>query len=149
MQDIKEREFRDSGSITNTEICFELRATTLRPHLHTEGFPLYPHRTSHTGNLHWGFTITNLGVHNSSLQQQPPLHKRQDTKPKQQSPLHKTDRDKAKQWSPLYKRDKALSQHSNDNHLFTRGITTNPNHNLNHLYTRGMITNPKHNLLYT
>ena len=41
MQDIKEREFRDSGSITNTEICFEVRATALRPRLHTEGFLLY------------------------------------------------------------------------------------------------------------
>ena len=41
MQDIKEREFRDSESITNTEICFEVRATTLRPRLNTERFPLY------------------------------------------------------------------------------------------------------------
>jgi len=54
MQDIKrEREFRDSGSIANTKICFEVRATALRPRLHTEGFSLMrPHRTSHTGNLH-------------------------------------------------------------------------------------------------
>ena len=53
IQGIKKREFRDSGSIANTKICFEVRATTLRPRLHTEGFPLYrPHRTSHTGNLH-------------------------------------------------------------------------------------------------
>ena len=53
MQDMKEREFRDSGLIANTEICFEVRATALRPRLHTEGFPLMrPHRTSHTGNLH-------------------------------------------------------------------------------------------------
>ena len=37
------REFRDSGSIANTEICFEVRATTLRPRLHIEGFPLYVH----------------------------------------------------------------------------------------------------------
>jgi len=30
--------------------------TALRPRLHTEGFPLTrPHRTSHIGNLHWGF----------------------------------------------------------------------------------------------
>ena len=45
MQDIKEREreFRDSGSIVNTEICFEVRATALRPHLHTEGFLLCVH----------------------------------------------------------------------------------------------------------
>ena len=54
MQDIRERErdFRDSGSITNTKIYFEVRVTALRPRLHTEGFSLKrPHRTSHTGNL--------------------------------------------------------------------------------------------------
>ena len=52
----------------------------LRPRLHTEGFSLYhPYRTSHTGNLHWGFSKYKIGVHNSSLQQTQPLHKRQDT----------------------------------------------------------------------
>ena len=49
MQDIKRkkregarerRELRDSGSNPNTKICFEVRATALRPRLHTEGFPL-------------------------------------------------------------------------------------------------------------
>ena len=39
----REREFRDSGSVANTEICFEIRATDLRPRLHTEGFSLYVH----------------------------------------------------------------------------------------------------------
>ena len=43
MQGIKEREFRDSGSITNTKICFEVRATALCPCLHTEGFSLCVH----------------------------------------------------------------------------------------------------------
>ena len=43
MQGIEERELRDSGSIANTEICFEVRATPLRPRLHPEGFPLYVH----------------------------------------------------------------------------------------------------------
>ena len=43
MQAIKERELRDSGSIANTKICFEVRATALHPRLHTEGFPLYVH----------------------------------------------------------------------------------------------------------
>ena len=47
-----------------------------------------------------------------------------------------------------HKRDKALSQ-TNHNHLYTRGITTNPNHNLNHLYTRGMNTNPKQRKITT
>ena len=41
IQDIK-REFRDSGSIANTEICFEVRVAALRPRLHTEG-SLYVH----------------------------------------------------------------------------------------------------------
>ena len=44
---VNKREFRDRGSIANTEICFEVRATALRPRLHTEEFLL-----SHTGNLH-------------------------------------------------------------------------------------------------
>ena len=33
IQDIKMLELRDSGSNINTEICFEVRATTLRPRL--------------------------------------------------------------------------------------------------------------------
>ena len=43
MQDIKERELRDSGSIASPKIYFEVRATALRPRLHTEGFPLIVH----------------------------------------------------------------------------------------------------------
>jgi len=54
MQDIREIELRDSGLNANTEICFKVRATTLSPRLHTEGFPLHPHRTSHKGNLYRG-----------------------------------------------------------------------------------------------
>ena len=49
MQDIREIELRDSGSNTDTEICFQVRATALRPHLHTEGFSLCPHRIFHKG----------------------------------------------------------------------------------------------------
>jgi len=50
---MRERKLRDSGLMANNKICFEVRATALCPHLHTEGFPLYrPHMTSHTGNLH-------------------------------------------------------------------------------------------------
>jgi len=56
MQGIKEREFRDSGSIANTKICFEVRATALRPCLHTEGFLLYVH----TGLLIQGISTENL-----------------------------------------------------------------------------------------
>ena len=57
---MRERELRDSGSIANSKICFEVRATTLRLRLHTEGFLLCPHRTSHTGNLHRGITTLHL-----------------------------------------------------------------------------------------
>ena len=49
MQDIREIELRDSGSNTNIKICFEVRATALRPRLHTERFSLCPHRTFHKG----------------------------------------------------------------------------------------------------
>jgi len=56
MLDIREIEFRDSGSNANTEICFEDRATALRPHLHTEGFHYVhagpPHREPPPRNLH-------------------------------------------------------------------------------------------------
>ena len=40
MQDIKSSELRDRRSNTNTRICFKVRATALRPRLHTEGFQL-------------------------------------------------------------------------------------------------------------
>ena len=52
MQEIREIEFRDSRSNANNKISFEVRGTALHPRLHTEGFPLCPHRTSHTDNLH-------------------------------------------------------------------------------------------------
>ena len=47
MQDIK-RELIDSGSNTNNEISFEIRTTTLRPRLHTEGFQTIHYRIFHT-----------------------------------------------------------------------------------------------------
>ena len=96
MQDIKEREFRDSGSITNTEICFEIRATALRPRLHTEVFSLVHTGPPIQGTSTEEFTSTNLKVHNSSLQ-----HNHLYTRGKAQSQLN----------NHLYiKRDKALSQ---------------------------------------
>jgi len=52
MEGIREIELRDSGSNANTKICFEVRATTLHPRLHIEGFQLRSHRTSHKENLH-------------------------------------------------------------------------------------------------
>ena len=48
MQDIKEGVDRKDPN-TNKRICFEIQANTLRPRLHTEGFPLCPHRTFHKG----------------------------------------------------------------------------------------------------
>ena len=36
----KSRELREKDQNTNTKIYFEIRATALRPHLHTEGFSL-------------------------------------------------------------------------------------------------------------
>ena len=56
MQDIRENDFRDSGSIANTEICFKIRATILRPRRHTEGFSLYVH----TGPRTQGASTENL-----------------------------------------------------------------------------------------
>ena len=83
MQDIREIELRDSGSNASTKICFEVRATALRPRLHTEGFSLRPHRTSQKGNLHQ--EICNYKVRSTQLlsSTQPPLYKRQGTKLKQ------------------------------------------------------------------
>jgi len=66
IQDIKEIEFRDSGSNINNNICFEVRATALRPRLQTEGFPLCPYRTFHKGTSTEDYNTT-LGVHYSSL----------------------------------------------------------------------------------
>ena len=77
MQDIKERKFRDSGSIANTKICFEVRATALRPYLHTEEFSLYVH----TGPLTQGTSIEDLANTTRSTQllspTKQPLHKKQ------------------------------------------------------------------------
>jgi len=90
MQDIREIEFRDSGSNANTEICFEVRAIALRPRLHTEGFPLRPHRTSHKGNLYWGICNYKLGLYNSSLNTTTSTQEaRHKAKLQSQSPLHK------------------------------------------------------------
>ena len=95
MQDIREIKLRDSRSNANNKICFEVRATALRPRLHTEGFPLRSHRTFHKGT-----STEELQLYTWSTlllsQTQSPLHKRDDTKQKTQSPLHKRDRHKAK-----------------------------------------------------
>ena len=100
--------------------------------LHTEEFSLRPHRTSHKGNLHRGICNYKLGVHNSSLSNQPPLHKRQGTMPK---------------LNHLYTR--GIGTKPNNNHLYTKGIGHKAKLYHNHLYTRGMNTNPKQHHLYT
>ena len=92
MQDTREIELRDSGSNANTKIYFEVRATALRPCLHTKGFLLRPHKTTHKGNLHRGICNYKDWIMQLLSPTQPPLHKRQVTKPKQQSPLHKRDK---------------------------------------------------------
>jgi len=107
MHNIREREFRDSGSITNTKIYFEVRATALRPRLLIKRFSLCPHRTSHIGNLHWGFAKYKLGVHNSSLQQNN-LYTRDKTQ--QQSLLHLEGWAQSQITITSHKRDMTLSQ---------------------------------------
>ena len=75
MHNVRER-VRESGSIANTEICFEVH-TTLHPRLHTEGFPLTrPYGTSHTGkpplriwaNTIWEYTTPLSNKYNLSLE---------------------------------------------------------------------------------
>ena len=78
MQDIKSRELREKDSNINTKISFEVRAISLRPRLHTEGFQLsakdLPQR-----DLHQGITpSTNKKYTTLTLT---PLHKRVGTKP--------------------------------------------------------------------
>ena len=95
MRDIREIELRDSRSNANNKRCFKIRATALRPRLHTEGFPLCSYMTFHKGTsteeLQY-YTWSTLLLFQT------------------QSPLHKWDRHKAKTESPLNKRDKAQSQ---------------------------------------
>ena len=97
MQDIREIELRDSGSNANNKICFEIQATVLRPHLHTEGFPLCSHKTFHKGTFTKELQLYTWSILLLS-QSQSPLHKRDGHKDKTQpqSPLHKKDRHKLK-----------------------------------------------------
>ena len=120
MQGIRERKFRDSRSIANTKICFEVRATALRPRLHIEGFLLCPNRTSHTGNLHRG--ICNYKVRSTQLSLQ-------------DNHLFKRGNAQSQNNNHLYTRGiKAQSQTITSITYTQRGITTNPKQN--HLYTR-------------
>ena len=73
IQNIREIEFRDSGSYANTSICFEVRATALRPRLHTEGFPLCSYMTFHketsTEELQLNTGRTQLSLTQTSTQE--------------------------------------------------------------------------------
>ena len=78
----RERKLRESGSNVNTEICFEVRATALRPRLHTEGFSLRPHRAFHKGTSTEELQLNTWSTQLLS-QTYSPLHMREDTKSKQ------------------------------------------------------------------
>ena len=114
MQDIREIEFRNSGSNANNRIYFEFRTTALRPHLHTEGFPLHVYTGSSTNGPSTRNYNSTLGVPFSTLKHDHLYTREIDTKPKlnhnhlytreigtnlkqrPQSPLHERDRHKLK-----------------------------------------------------
>ena len=105
MQDIREIEFRDSGSNKQQDVFRGLsHCSTSR--LHTEGFSLYVY----TGPSTKGPSPRNynsiLGVHYSSHKYNHLYTRERRHKAKPQSPLHKRDRHKAKPHSPLHKRDR-------------------------------------------
>ena len=119
MQDIRETELRDSGSNTNNKICFEVRATALRPRLHnyvytgpfTKGPP--PRNYNSTLGVHYSslkynhLYIRRIGI-KPKLKHNYLYTRGISTKPKTQSALHKRDRHKVKTQtqSPLHKRDR-------------------------------------------
>jgi len=137
MQDIREIMFRDSRSNANNKICFEIRATALRPAFTQKDFYYVHTRPSIKGPSPRNYNST-LGVHYSSLNHNHLYTRGIGTKPKlnhlytrgigtkpklnhlytrgtrhkakPQSPLYKRDRHKAKTQSPLHKRDNAQSQ---------------------------------------
>ena len=120
MQDIREKKFRDSRSNTNSKICFEVRATALRPRLYTEGFLLYVYTGPSTKEPPPRSYNSTLGVYYFTLKYNHLYTREQGTKPNHnhlytrgkrhkaktqpQSPLHKRDRHKAKTQSPLHKK---------------------------------------------
>ena len=110
MQSIREIEFRDSGSNTNTKICFEVRATALRPRLHTERFSLYVHTEPSTKGPPLRNYNTTLEVHYFSLKYNHLYTRGIGTKPTHNHLYTREIRHKAKTQSPLHKRDKAQSQ---------------------------------------
>ena len=114
------KELRERRSTANTRIVFEVRATILRPRLHTKGFQLFIIGSSTKGSPPRNYNST-LGVHYSLNHNHlytrgigtKPNHNhlytrwiRHKAKPQSQSPLHKRDRHKTKPQSPLRKRDR-------------------------------------------
>ena len=130
MQDIREIEFRDNGSNANTKIFLEVRATALRPRLHTEGFPLCPHMTSHTGNLHRG--IYKYNIRSTQLLSPTNTTSTQEARHNNNHLYTQRDGHLAKQQSPL-----------------TRGIGTKSNQPQSPLHLEGYQQTQLHNLLYT
>ena len=58
----RERELKESGSIANTQICFEVRAhSSTSPPSHRRISTNLSTQDSHTGNLHWGFGTNTIG----------------------------------------------------------------------------------------
>ena len=118
---VKERELRESGSITNTRICFEVRATALSPPSHKRSLRL--HRTSHKWNLHRG--NCNYKVRSTQLlpPTQPSLHKRQGTT--QITSILRGIGTQPNNKSTSHQRDQAQS-HTNTITSILRGIPTQP-----------------------
>ena len=122
MQDIREIEFRDSGSNANTKICFKVETIALCSRLHTEGFSLYVNTWPSTKETSTEeFVITNL-------EYTTPLS---DTTTSTQEGRHKV-----KTQSPLHKRDKAQSQTTITITSTQEGQGTKSKLHHNHLYTR-------------
>ena len=77
MRDIKSRQLREKDPNINTKLCFEVRATALRPRFHIEGFQLST-KDPPQRDFHGGITpSTNKEYTTPTLT---PLHKREDTK---------------------------------------------------------------------
>jgi len=108
MQDTREKEYRDSRSNVNNNICFEVRIAALHPRLHTEGFPLYVHTGPSTKGPPLRNYNSTLGVHYSSIKHNHLYTRGICTKSKHnhlytRGIMHKA---KAQTWSPLHKRDR-------------------------------------------
>ena len=89
MQDIREIELRDSGSNANIEIYFEVRATALRLCLHTERFPLRPHRKPPLRNLQLQSSEYTTPLSNTTTSTQKVRHKVKTTITSTQEARHK------------------------------------------------------------